>query len=195
MEGDPEAERLLAHLDTVLVGGIERRPVHVVDWRPDWRARFAIEQERIALALGDVALRIEHVGSTAVKDLAAKPIVDISVAVADADDEAAFAPALGRRGYEMRVREPGHRMFRTPGRDVHVHVWPTGSEEERRQLLFRDWLRRSADDRRLYEETKRELARREWPDMNLYAEAKTPVVADIMCRAEEWAASSGWDPT
>lgn len=194
MTDEAGGEPLLAHLDTVLVGGTERRGIEIVDWRPEWAAAFETERARIAEALGGAAGRIDHVGSTAVRGLAAKPIVDISVTVADPDDEEAFAPALEAAGYEIRVREPGHRMFRTPARDVHVHIWPKGSEDERRHLLFRDWLRRAAGDRRLYEETKRELARREWADMNLYAEAKTSVVTDIMERAEAWAASSGWKP-
>lgn len=195
---DPEVSdergqaKRLDHIETVLVGGTEKRPIEIVDWTPAWPARFESERLRILGALKGTARRIEHMGSTAVPGLAAKPVVDILVSVADPDDEERFGPALHRAGYEIRVREPGHRMFRTPERDVHVHVWRSGSQDEWRHLLFRDWLRRSPTDRRLYEEVKRQLARRDWADMNLYADAKTDVIAEIMGRADTWAAASDW---
>jgi hypothetical protein len=84
----------------------------------------------------------------------------------------------------LRVREPGHRIFRTPARDVHVHVWPAGGQDERLHLMFRDWLRSNPADRREYEQAKRELAGR-WQDMNYYARAKDLVIARIMKRADE----------
>jgi len=189
--GDPGFD---AYLDAVLVGGREERPVVLADPDPTWPAVFERQRAAIARALGGRARRIDHVGSTAVPGLAAKPIVDIQVTVEDPDDEVAFAPDLERAGYLLRVREPGHRMFRTAGRDVHVHVWAAGSDDERRHVLFRDWLRLDADDRRLYEDTKRRLAARHWRDVNYYAEAKSPVIAAIMGRAEAWATHTGWRP-
>ena len=78
-------------------------------------------------------------------------------------------------------------MFRTPARDVHVHLWRAGSDDKRRHLLFRDWLRESADDRERYETVKRDLAARDWVDSNDYASAKSDVVAAIVERAERWA--------
>ncbi len=101
--------------------------------------------------------------------LAAKPIIDILVAVGDPADEAAYVPALEAAGYVLRVREPEHRMLRTPELDVHVHVWADADPEIGRHLAFRDRLRASAEDRAAYEALKRELARREWEDMNHYA--------------------------
>ena len=193
MDGEDRRGDPLGRLDAVLVGGIEKRPIEIVDWRPAWPEAYAQHRARIARALGNRASRIEHVGSTAVPGLGAKPVIDILVAVADPDDEDSYGPQLTEAGYLLRVREPGHRMFRTPPRDVHVHVWARGSEDERRQLLFRDWLRRSDADRRDYERTKRRLATRDWPDMNHYAEAKSEVVARIMARAEAWAAGGGWN--
>jgi len=127
-----------------------------------------------------------------VPGLAAKPVVDILVAVDDPDDDGAFVPALLGAGYPLRVIEPEHRMFHSPQRDVHVHVWRTGSDDARRQLLFRDWLRESARDRERYEAVKRELAAREWENSNDYADAKTDVVAAILEHAETWASRSGW---
>lgn len=176
---DPE---LKARLEQVLVGGIELRPIVIADYDPGWPARFELQRERIARALGRSALRIEHVGSTAVPGLAAKPIVDVLVEVADPED-AGVTDALESAGYELRVREPGHRMFRTPPRDVHVHVWPESDPEIERHLRFRDRLRENSADRAAYEQLKRELATREWGDMNEYAQAKAGLIDAIIARA------------
>jgi len=176
----PERPEQQADLDTVLIGGPEKRPIVLVEYDPNWPARFECEQARIHEALGGAAIRIEHIGSTAVPGLAAKPIVDVLVTVADPDDEEAFLPALTAAGYELRVREPGHRMFRTPERDVHVHVWRDSDPEVERYLRFRDLLRRSPADRRTYEQLKRELAQFEWADTNHYADAKTPLIEQIL---------------
>jgi GrpB-like predicted nucleotidyltransferase (UPF0157 family) len=175
-----EPGQLDEYLDRVLIGGRETRVIVIAEYDPAWPLRFAAEREKIARALGTVANRIEHIGSTAVPGLAAKPIVDILVAVADVEDEAAFAPALIAAGYDLRVREPGHRLFRTPARDVHVHLWAADSDDEHRHLNFRDRLRSSADDRILYERTKRELAQHPYSDTNYYAEAKTGVIREIL---------------
>lgn len=168
---------------TGLIGGVEKRRIAIADYDPDWPKKFERQARRIARALGRAALRIEHIGSTSVPGLAAKPIVDILVVVADSADESAYLPQLEAAGYDLRVREPGwneHRMFRTPEQDVHVHVYSEGCPEVERNLTFRDRLRRNPDDRRRYERTKRELAAQEWPDMNAYAEAKTEVIESIL---------------
>ena len=177
-----------------LVGGVEQRTIQIVDYDPAWPRRFAQERDRIASALGATARRIAHIGSTAVPGLAAKPIVDLQVSVPDVDDQAAYLDRLLAAGYQLRVREPGHIMVRTPELNVHVHVCSAGSEWERRHLLLRDWLRRDADDRYAYGRLKRDLAEREWPDMNTYAAAKGPLIAAITQRAEAWARSCGWTP-
>jgi len=171
---------------TGLIGGIERRAIEIVDHEPRWREIFATHARIIAAALGDAALRVEHIGSTSVPGLAAKPIVDMLLVVADSANEASYLPGLEAAGYVLRVREPGfheHRMFRTPARDVHIHVFSPGSPEIERYLTFRDRLRRSSRDRQLYEETKRRLAAQPWPDMNAYADAKTQVVEGIIAAA------------
>ncbi|MFD6135788.1 GrpB family protein [Isoptericola sp. NPDC056618] len=175
-----------------LVGGIEKREIVLVEPDPAWPARFARERERIVAALGPTAVRVDHVGSTSVPGLAAKPIVDIDVSVPDVEDEDAYLPALLVAGYELRVREPGHRLVRTPERDVHVHVCAAGGDWERSHLLFRDRLRHDADDRAAYAALKRELAARDWPSMNHYADAKGGLIAEITARAEAWAAATGW---
>jgi GrpB-like predicted nucleotidyltransferase (UPF0157 family) len=173
-----------AYLESVLVGGRERRGIVIVDYDPSWPERFQREHDRLQQALGELALRIEHIGSTAVPGLAAKPIIDVLVEVADPDADDAIVRPLEAVGYELRVREPGHRMLRTRERDVHVHVWRTGDHEIARQLTFRDHLRRVGADRLAYERLKRELAARDWSDMNDYADAKGPLIEQILARAK-----------
>jgi GrpB-like predicted nucleotidyltransferase (UPF0157 family) len=188
---DDEPTQLDDELDAVLIGGREPAILEIADYDPAWPARFEEERARIEAALGPQVLRIEHIGSTAVPGLAAKPIVDVLVVVEDPDAELRYARLMESEGYMLRVREPRHRMFRTPARDVHVHVWPAGSAEVDEYLLLRDWLRAHADDRRLYEEAKRALAGH-WRDANYYAEAKTPVIDEIKARAR--ARASGTPP-
>jgi GrpB-like predicted nucleotidyltransferase (UPF0157 family) len=129
---------------------------------------------------------IEHVGSTSVPGLAAKPLIDIVLVVDSTPDESSYVPALEAAGYVLRIREPEwfqHRMLRRHDPTVNLHVFSLGCEEVERMLAFRDWLREHEDDRILYEETKRELATRRWKYAQNYADAKTSVVREIMARA------------
>jgi len=121
-----------------LIGGNERRAIVLVDYDSSWPVRFQEERAKITTALGTEAIGIEHIGSTAVPGLAAKPIIDVLVTVADIEDEPRYLPALQRAGYVLRVREPGHRMVRTPGLDVHVHIWPDGDPAVTAYLAFRN---------------------------------------------------------
>ena len=173
-------------MSEVLIGGIEKRKIVVVDYDPSWPEKFAKHAEILSQALGSKALAIEHVGSTSVPGLAAKPIIDIDVIVEDSSDEATYLPELVQAGYVLRVREPDwhqHRMFRTPELNVHIHIFSPGCTEFTRHLDFRDHLRTHPDDRLLYESLKRRLANEDWPDMNAYARAKTEVVEQILTRA------------
>jgi GrpB-like predicted nucleotidyltransferase (UPF0157 family) len=173
-------------LSKAIVGEIERRDIVIANYDPAWARRFGREEARIRAALGPKALSVEHVGSTSVPGLAAKPIVDILLVVEDSGDEDCYLPALEKAGYVLRVREPDfdeHRMCRTPEKDVHVHIFSPGSREVERLLLLRDHLRRDEQDRALYARTKRELASRDWPTMQHYADAKTGVIEDILARA------------
>ena len=166
-----------------LIGGMERQGIRIVDYDPTWPVKFETQRQIIARALGDAALRIEHIGSTSVPGLAAKPIIDILIAVENSVDEFNYLPQLEAAGYVLRVREPDwheHRMLRTSAKDVHVHVYSAGCVEVERVLSFRDHLRTHAQDRRRYEETKRTLAQIDWPDMNAYADAKTEVIESIL---------------
>lgn len=147
-----------------------------------WPRRYEAERARITAALGKSALRVEHIGSTAVPGFAAKPVVDVQVLVHDVDD-AAVDTALRNAGYELHVVEPRHRMYRTKSLDTHVHLWMDEAEAER-HVTFRDWIRAHPDDRDLYLHVKRQLAAREWATQNDYAQAKTAVVSTILRRAQ-----------
>lgn len=158
----------------------------VVDYDPDWPRQFAAEADKIRAALGDRVLLLEHAGSTSVPGLAAKPLIDIVLVVADTADEAAYVPDLERAGYVLRIREPDwhqHRLLKGADPDVNLHVFPRDCEEVDRMLLMRDWLRANAADRELYAHTKRALAAREWKYTQHYADAKTAVVEAILARA------------
>ena len=164
-------------------------PIQIDDYDPLWPELFAREAAKVGAALGSTALQVEHVGSTSVPGLAAKPIVDMLVVVADSADEGSYVPALEAAGYTLRIREPEwyqHRMLKgaVEGRTVHLHVFSAGCEEISRMVRFRDWLRADDADRNLYDRTKRELAQREWKHMQNYADAKTRVVEEIIARAQ-----------
>lgn len=158
----------------------------IVDYDPRWPELFRREEERVRAALGDRALRIEHTGSTSIPGLAAKPVIDMLLVVTDSGDEAAYVPALERGGYTLRIREPNwyaHRVFNGPDTAVNLHVLSSGCSEIDRIVMFRDWLRRNASDRALYQRTKLALSRNEWKDVQEYADAKTAVVTEILERA------------
>ncbi|WP_236572008.1 GrpB family protein [Janibacter melonis] len=169
--------------DVELVGGTEKVRLHLVEHDPAWAQAYARHETRVRSALGGVARSVEHIGSTSVPGLAAKPIVDVLVTVPDITAEEDYLDALVAAGYQLRVREPGHRLVRTPERDVFIHVLEPDDPAADDYLLLRDHLRRDADDRALYERTKRELVSRDWPSMNHYADAKTEVIEAIKARA------------
>jgi len=164
----------------------EYREIVLSEYDPEWPKWFAQAESEIRLALGDTVLQFEHVGSTSVPGLAAKPLIDIDLVVADTNDEEAYVPKLEAAGYVLRVREPDwfeHRMLRGQDPPVNLHVFPTGCEEVERMLLFRDWLRTNEEDRERYARAKRELAAKEWKYVQNYADAKSEVVQEIMARA------------
>jgi GrpB-like predicted nucleotidyltransferase (UPF0157 family) len=163
-------------------------PVRLAEYDPGWPALYEREAARIRSVLGERVLRLEHVGSTSVPGLAAKPIIDILLVVADPADEPGYVTPLERAGYRVVIREPGwyqHRALKGPDTDINLHVHPPGSPEIGRHLRFRDRLRAHPADRRLYERVKRELASRRWTYVQQYADAKTEVIATIMAHIEE----------
>jgi GrpB-like predicted nucleotidyltransferase (UPF0157 family) len=172
-----------------LVGRIE-----VADYDPAWPRLFEREADRIRSVLGERVMRLEHVGSTSVPGLAAKPIIDILLVVPDSGDEPAYVPALEAAGYLLVIREPEwhqHRVFKGPDTNVNLHVHSPGSPEIERYLRFRDRLRSDPADRERYQRAKRELAQRDWRYVQQYADAKTPVVEEILARAQRQAGEGG----
>jgi GrpB-like predicted nucleotidyltransferase (UPF0157 family) len=170
------------------IGGlrIHNAPIDLSEYSADWPVLFAREADRIRTVLGDQVLQLEHVGSTSIPGLAAKPIIDILLAVRDSSDEPAYVPAMEAAGYVLRIRERDwyeHRLFKGPDTNVNLHVFSEGCPEIERMLLFRDRLRSNAEERELYERTKRELAQRVWKYVQNYADAKTEVVEGIIARA------------
>jgi GrpB-like predicted nucleotidyltransferase (UPF0157 family) len=165
-----------------LVGSIELRP-----YDREWPRNYELEAQRVTRALGDRARRVEHVGSTAIPGLAAKPIIDMLLVIADSSAEAGYVPAMEQAGYLLRIREPDwyeHRLFKGPDANINLHVFSACCPEIDRMIDFRDRLRANAADRELYQRTKFELAARPWNYMQEYADAKTAVVEAIIARAE-----------
>jgi GrpB-like predicted nucleotidyltransferase (UPF0157 family) len=160
--------------------------IQVVDYDPDWPRLFRREAERIRAVLGERVVRLEHVGSTSVPGLAAKPIIDILLVVPDSSEERAYVPDLEAAGYRLVIREPEwfqHRCFKGPDSNVNLHVYSPGCPEIERYLLFRDRLRGHPEERAHYQRVKRELAERDWTYVQEYADAKTGVVEGIIARA------------
>lgn len=177
-----------AALDAVTIGGARRHdaPIHLAPYDPAWPGLFEREAGRIRAALGQRVRLLEHVGSTAVPGLSAKPHIDILLAVSDSGDEPAYAPDLEAAGYRLWIREPDwhqHRLFKGPDTNINLHTFSDGSPEIARMLAFRDRLRSHADDRAEYEATKRALAARTWVFVQDYADAKSSVVEAIIARA------------
>jgi GrpB-like predicted nucleotidyltransferase (UPF0157 family) len=139
-------------------------PIRLVHYDASWPGRFEHEARKIRGALGDKALRIEHVGSTSVPSLSAKPIIDILLVVADSADETDYGAALQRAGLRLHIREREwheHRMFKGPEDDLHLDMFSAGCPEVERMLVFRDRLRTNEADRELYARCKQSLARPE----------------------------------
>lgn len=175
-------------LEAITIGPVQRLDGKVVlaAYDPAWPRLFDREAARIRAALGNRAILVEHAGSTSVPGLAAKPLIDIVLAVPDSRDEAAYVPDLEAAGYPLRIREPEwheHRLFKGPDTNVNVHTFTAGDSEIRKMLLFRDWLRSNDDERLRYERAKRELAARDWAFVQEYADAKGAIVAQILARA------------
>lgn len=161
-------------------------PITLIEYDPSWPELFEREANRIRTSLGSKALQVEHVGSTSVPGLCAKPIIDLLLVVADSADEPSYVPALEAAGYKLRVREPDwfeHRLFKGPDIDINLHVFSAGASEIGRMVRFRDWLRANDSDRDNYARVKRSLGQQRWRHVQHYADAKTSIIQEIMDRA------------
>lgn len=177
-----------AEIQAAWIDGVPRHdgPIHLAPYDTAWPTLFEREAARVRHVLGDALLSIEHVGSTAVPGLAAKPIIDILLVVPNAAEESSYVTALETAGYRLVIREPDwqeHRLLKGPDTNVNVHVFSAESGEIRRMLAFRDRLRSVAGERTTYEAAKRELAGRTWAYVQDYADAKSEVVEGIVKRA------------
>lgn len=173
-------------------------PILIVPYDPEWPRRFAALRRELRDALGDVALRIDHIGSTAVPGLDAKPVIDIQISVASFEPLGVYCAPLERAGYALRSENPDRtkRYFRErPGAPrTHIHVRHTGSWPEQLSLLFRDYLRAHPADAAQYAELKRALADKHREDRTAYTEAKAPFIWNVMMQANRWSQDVGWEP-
>ena len=181
----------------------------VVPYDPAWRTRGVALAAELRSALGPLALRVEHIGSTSIPGMAAKPLFDLQVSVDDLDEAAgAFDAPLAGHGF---VRRPWVRDHVPAGRDdpaelwakriwvrpdgderVNLHCRVAGSPNERLALLFRDWFRAHPAAIPAYAKFKESLAEAVHDDVDLYTDVKDPVVDLVIAVAEEWAAVTGW---
>ena len=161
-------------------------PIDIVDADRCWPAHYDQLADRIRRALGDRVLALEHIGSTSVPDLPAKPTIDIDLTVTDSSDESAYVPPLEAAGFVLTVREPGwhqHRLLVATSPRANLHVFGPDSPETIRHLMFRDWLRDHPDDCRRYADAKRAAAdasndhREAVREYNL---RKQPVIRDLL---------------
>ncbi len=183
-EGDPDENPWVD-------GKPKREEIEVEDYSPLWVETYEVHKARIEAVTPKIALSIEHVGSTAVPGLPAKPVIDIDLIVADPEREDQYVPALEALGYELTVRERSwyqHRMLRHDNPRINLHVFGPGSPEHTRHILFRDWLRERPADKQRYADAKL-LAKNgatTAPDYNL---RKQDVVREIYRKIFE---SQGW---
>ena len=180
---------------TEWLGEAKGDPVVIVEPDPHWPELFEQYKSKLEESLGSTAVRVDHVGSTAVADLPAKPVIDIQVSVRDIADEDTYRPAIESLGWPLRAREPEHRFFRpraSEERSVHVHVCSAGSDWERQHLLFVEYLRAHPEHAAEYAQLKRELARRVASDRVRYTDAKDDFIQHVLELAEDWATRTGW---
>jgi GrpB-like predicted nucleotidyltransferase (UPF0157 family) len=194
----PTPEEITRHHDddaasggrTAWVAGHRPAPgIEVVAPDPGWAAAYDELAARILAALGERVLGLEHVGSTAVPGLAAKPVIDVDLIVADAGDEAAWLPDLESAGFVLVIREPWwqeHRALSHTTPRSNLHVFGPDAPEPVRHLLFRDWLREHPDDLARYQEAKLSAAAAAnavGEHVMDYNARKEPVIREIYDRA------------
>ncbi|ACQ81777.1 protein of unknown function UPF0157 [Beutenbergia cavernae DSM 12333] len=178
----PGDDRMWVH------GRPEPTPITVVDYDESWPAQFDRVAARVRAALGRRALAVEHVGSTSVPGLPAKPIIDVALTVADPADEAAYVPDLAAAGFVLVIREPGwheHRALKLADPNTNLHVWGPDCPEVARQLMFRQWLIDHPEDLARYRDAKLAAAAATnavGEIVTAYNRHKEPVIRDIYDR-------------
>jgi GrpB-like predicted nucleotidyltransferase (UPF0157 family) len=160
--------------------------IYLAEYNAHWATRYCEVEAIVKRVLGKRVMLIEHVGSTSIPGLSAKPIIDIVLEVPDSDREVDYVAALEDNGFRLRIREPDwhkHRLLKFD--DVNLHVFSENCPETIRMLCFRDWLRSNPDEMERYLARKKELASRVWKYVQNYADAKSEVVEAILSRAME----------
>ncbi len=173
--------------DIWVAGRPEPEPVIIVPYDPAWPRQYDAVSERIRSALGDRIVALDHVGSTAVPGLAAKPVLDVDLTVADSSGESSYVPELQGAGFELTIREPRwheHRLLKGGDPRVNLHVFSPGCPETVRHLMFRDWLRSHPDDASVYVEAKTAAAAAtaDGEDVMDYNQRKEAVIRKIYAR-------------
>jgi GrpB-like predicted nucleotidyltransferase (UPF0157 family) len=168
--------------------------IRIVDHDPAWAGLAREELARVAQALGEAAVRLEHVGSTSVPGLGAKPIIDMQVSVVDIDRMDDYVGPLEGLGYLFAPDPafPDYHYFAKPHtrpRTHHLHVCQHASDQERRHLAVRDYLRAHPEEAARYEALKRELVSRHPNDRLAYVAGKDAFMLDLEARAVAWAAA------
>jgi GrpB-like predicted nucleotidyltransferase (UPF0157 family) len=175
----------LADLDEAAkaqVGSQPPRTITVVPYDDGWPDHYSGVEARVRAALGDRVLGLQHIGSTSVPGLAAKPVIDADLTVADSADESSYVPELEAAGFNLRIREPEweeHRLLTYEAPPTNLHVFPPGTPEPARHRMFRDWLRTHPDDREAYAALKTELGTRSFRSGMDYNNHKGELVYDI----------------
>jgi GrpB-like predicted nucleotidyltransferase (UPF0157 family) len=163
-------------------------PVSVVEPDPGWPQMYALVADRIRRALGTSIVELDHVGSTSVPGLPAKPVIDIDLIVDDSSEESAYVPALEAVGFRLVIREPGwheHRVLTTDSPRTNLHVFSPDCPEVIRHRMFRDWLSSHPDDLARYRDVKLEAAEattQAGERVMDYNQRKQPVIREIYGR-------------
>ena len=168
--------------------------VVIANYDPAWVDRFVVVGAQLREVFGKAADRIDHIGSTSVPGLAAKPIIDVQVSIPDLHDVEQFRAALDARGFELMANDDRRKCYarrRVSGDEVNVHIRASGEFSQQAALLFRDYLRAEPSARRRYERVKRELSERSWDRIDDYADAKGDVVWQLLREADRWS-WQGW---
>jgi GrpB-like predicted nucleotidyltransferase (UPF0157 family) len=172
--------------------------VIVVPYDPNWPQLFHEIGSNLRQALGNIALRIDHIGSTSVPSLDAKPVIDVQISVSSFEPLDVYRVPLEHLGYVFRADNPDRskRYFREPPgqRRTHIHMRQAGSWAEQIGLLFRDYLRTHPQDARRYAELKYGLAEKFGYDREGYTEAKEPFIWELLRQANRWSQETGWEP-
>ncbi|MFK7921000.1 MAG: GrpB family protein [Bacteroidia bacterium] len=171
--------------------GLKRGAIRLVPHTAEWGKAFVVEKQKLESVLAGSILKVEHIGSTAIPSIVAKPIVDIAITIVHFDDGLKCVPALEANGYLYKGENgiENRHYFRTDGDIVkfHLHMFPKGHEKLRDHLLFRDYLIAHPEEARKYNDLKLQL-REQFPEDRLaYTEGKDELITDLLSKARKWA--------